>query len=213
MCEICKLAALRQAQSGRTVGAAADVAAGRAGGRFRGARNAAAAFGSASHGATDSVDCRTSPAHQRTSPAHPRTSPAAMPGRAEQPGHLSLDRRHANLDFQSWRLSSSILRSAGAVPLPSPAAPPQAGDTDYCSARHAALLNALMAQPRGCYAFLEGQGGQQGPPQLHQVDLGEPGGPPRLRRVCGERRWRRGGGRRPPAPVVGGDLAAADAAD
>lgn len=103
---------------------------------------------------------------------------------AEPQGHLALDRALANLSFASWRLTSSILRSQGALPLPAPAAPPRAGDTDYCTARHAALLNALVQQPRGCYAFLEG--GQPGQLQLHHADVGEHGQAPQLRRVCGE---------------------------
>ena len=107
---------------------------------------------------------------------------------AAPPGYLRLERRWANLQFASWRLSSTIARSEGCVPLPAPAAPPQASDTDYCTARHAALLNALVQQPHGCYAFLEGdEAAQQGALQLHQIDLGEPGRPPVACRVCGER--------------------------
>ena len=119
---------------------------------------------------------------------------AAMAG--AQPGHLRLERRKANLHFASWRLAGGIARGEGAVPLPAPAVQPQAADTDYVTARHAALLNALTQQPRGCYTFLEGgsDGGGSGSGgtaagelQLAQVDLGEPGQPPRVRAVCGER--------------------------
>lgn len=107
---------------------------------------------------------------------------------APQPGHLRLERRKANLHFASWRLANDIARGEGAVALPAPAAPPQAADTDYVTSRHAALLNALTQQPRGCYAFLEGGGGGAGGAgelQLAQVDLGEHGQAPRVRPVCG----------------------------
>lgn len=64
----------------------------------------------------------------------------------------------------------------------------QASDTDYVTARHAALLNGITQQPRGCYVFLEGKG--EGPRgghlQLHQIELGEPSKPPQLHRLCGE---------------------------
>ena len=107
-----------------------------------------------------------------------------------QPGaeHLRLDRRLGSLDFQSWRLSSGLAGGEGTVALPpgTAAAPPFAVDTDYVAARHAALLNALTLQPRGCYAFLEGC--PSGRPALARVELGEPGAPPVARRVCGASR-------------------------
>lgn len=113
-----------------------------------------------------------------------------------QPSHLQLERRRTNLHFSSWRLSSSILQSQGTVPLPAPAAPAQASNTDYVVARHAALLNGLTQQPCGCYAFLEeqeGQGAAQPQLGLYQIDVGEAGKPPQVHRVCGEwgRRWPR----------------------
>ncbi|KAL4420811.1 hypothetical protein ABPG75_010467 [Micractinium tetrahymenae] len=99
--------------------------------------------------------------------------------------HLRLERRRANLLFSSWRLSSSIAREQGGLVLPARAAPPTAANTDYVTARHAALLNALTQQSRGCYTFLE-----EGPAggevlALHQLELGEPGAAPTLHRVCG----------------------------
>ena len=118
-----------------------------------------------------------------------------------QPGHLRLERRKANLHFASWRLNNSIARSEDCVPLPAPAAPAQASDTDYVTARHAALLNGVTQQPTGCYAFLEEQGQQQQQSpssqlELYQLELAEPSKPPQLHRVCGE--WAGGvaGGRR-----------------
>ena len=117
-----------------------------------------------------------------------------------QPDHLRLERRKANLHFASWRLNNSIARSEDCVPLPAPAAPAQASDTDYVTARHAALLNGVTQQPTGCYAFLEEQGQQQQPPSsqlaLYQLDLAEPSRPPQLRRVCGEWALCWAGGRR-----------------
>ena len=119
-----------------------------------------------------------------------------------QPDHLRLERRKANLHFASWRLNNSIARSEDCVPLPAPAAPAQASDTDYVTARHAALLNGVTQQPHGCYAFLEEQGQQQQqqqqqPPSsqlaLYQLDLAEPSKPPQLLRVCGEWAGRRAG--------------------
>lgn len=100
--------------------------------------------------------------------------------------HFRLERRRANLLFSSWRLSSSIAREQGSLALPSPAAAPTAADTDYVTARHAALLNALTQQPRGCYMFLEeGHVGGEAL-ALYQLELGEPGAAPALHRVCGE---------------------------
>ncbi|PSC70698.1 hypothetical protein C2E20_5843 [Micractinium conductrix] len=108
---------------------------------------------------------------------------------AAPPSHLRLERSKANLLFNSWRLSSSIAREQGALPLPAPAVPPTAADTDYVVTRHAALLNALAAQPSGAFTcFLEEHAsGGEGSTQLalFQLDLGEPQHPPALRRVCG----------------------------
>lgn len=102
------------------------------------------------------------------------------------PAQLQLDRRRANLHFNSWRLSSSILRSEGSVALPAPAPLTRAADTDYVVARHAALLNGITQQPHACYVFLEeGQGVGQPPLALHQLEVGEAGQPPQLTRVCG----------------------------
>lgn len=112
------------------------------------------------------------------------------PEPAGQAAHLRLERRRANLAFSSWRLSSTLVHAQGSVALPAPVVPPQAADTDYVTARHAALLSGLTQQPRGCYLFLEGQQGAAGPAaaalQLCAVELGEAGKPPRLRFVAGE---------------------------
>lgn len=109
---------------------------------------------------------------------------ASSPG--EGMAHIRLERRRANLLFSSWRLSSSIAREQGGLVLPWPAAAPTAADTDYVTARHAALLNALTQQPNGCYAFLEEGSVGGGALALHQLELGEPGAPPALHRVCRE---------------------------
>ena len=116
-----------------------------------------------------------------------------MAAPAGEAAHLRLERRRANLAFQSWRLSSSIVQAQGGVALPAPAVPPQAADTDYVTARHAALLNGLTQQPHGCYLFLEGAAGAAGAAglQLCALELGEAGKPPVLRRLAGERAWER----------------------
>lgn len=109
--------------------------------------------------------------------------------------------------FSSWRLSSSIAQSQGSMSLPAPAAPAQASDTDYVTARHAALLNALVQQPQGCYTFLEegpGSPNDEGRLGLYQLDLGEPHRLPTLSRVCGA--WAgagRGGGQAAPPAASG----------
>ena len=128
---------------------------------------------------------------------------------AEAQSHLRLDRRYANLGFASWRLNNSIVHSEGYIPSQAAAQPALASDTDYVTARHAALLNGITQQPGGgCYAFLlEGGGGgggeapagsssspleeltheqQQQQLALYQVELGDSSRPPCLRRVCGE---------------------------
>lgn len=108
---------------------------------------------------------------------------------AGQAAHLRLERRRANLAFSSWRLSSTLVHAQGSVALPAPVVPPQAADTDYVTARHAALLNGLTQQPRGCYLFLEGQQAAAGGTaalQLCSVELEEAGKPPRLCHVAGE---------------------------
>ncbi len=105
---------------------------------------------------------------------------------AGQAGHLRLERRFANLAFCSWRLSSTLVQAQGTVALPAPVVPPQAADTDYVTARHAALLNGLTQQPRGCYLFLEGQQGAAAL-QLCAVELAEAGKAPQLHHLAGER--------------------------
>lgn len=115
-------------------------------------------------------------------------SRSSMDVAGQQAGHLRLERRHANLAFSSWRLSSTLVQAQGSVALPAPVVPPQATDTDYVTARHAALLNGLTQQPCGCYLFLDGQQGAAGAAalQLCAVELGEGGKPPLLHRLAGE---------------------------
>ena len=129
---------------------------------------------------------------------------------AEALSHLRLDRRFANLGFASWRLNNSIVHSEGYIPTQAAAQalPAQASDTDYVTARHAALLNGITQQPGGgCYAFLlesgEASAGSSSPLEethaqqqqqlaLYQVELGDTSRPPCLRRVCGECGGKRG---------------------
>lgn len=66
--------------------------------------------------------------------------------------HLSLDRRHGNLEFESWRLKTDLVPSKPRVyPLSSNLHPyiPSAPDMDFIRARNAAFYNGLMMQPGG----------------------------------------------------------------